>query len=102
MFSGGDFICWLASNLGGRPLVGAHRKPLTEAAARANWLKAIDALRTLPGMSRRYGVQAVGPLACPASILILKCSPTPAPTPHPAHHMVLMTSSSSTGRGPHP
>ncbi len=53
MFPDGTFICWLASNLSGRPLVGANRKPLVDAAARANWLKAIDVLRDLPRMSRR-------------------------------------------------
>ena len=53
MFSDGTFICWLASNLSGKPLVGANRKPLADAAARTNWLKAIDVLRDLPRMSRR-------------------------------------------------
>ncbi|KAG2493167.1 hypothetical protein HYH03_008589 [Edaphochlamys debaryana] len=54
MFEDGTFICWLVSNLSGRPIVGAHRRPLTEAARRTNWLKAIEALRTLPGMCRRF------------------------------------------------
>ncbi|GIL67138.1 hypothetical protein Vafri_20588, partial [Volvox africanus] len=54
MFEDGTFICWLVSNLGRKPIVGAHRRPLTEAARRTNWLKAIEAMRTIPGMSRRF------------------------------------------------
>ncbi|KAG2454521.1 hypothetical protein HYH02_000368 [Chlamydomonas schloesseri] len=54
MFEDGTFICWLVSNLSGKPIVGAHRRPLTDTARRTNWLKAIEALRALPGMSRRF------------------------------------------------
>lgn len=53
MFADGTFMCWLASNLAGKPVAGAHRRPLTEGARRTNWAKAIEALRCLSGMSRR-------------------------------------------------
>lgn len=53
MFEDGTFVCWLVSNLGGSPIRGAHRRPLTEAARRTNWLRALEALRAMPRMSRR-------------------------------------------------
>lgn len=53
MFEDGTFVCWLVSNLAGSPIRGAHRRPLTEAARRTNWLRALEALRSMPRMSRR-------------------------------------------------
>ncbi|KAG2436334.1 hypothetical protein HXX76_006643 [Chlamydomonas incerta] len=64
MFEDGTFICWLVSNLSGRPIVGAHRRPLTDTARRTNWLKAIEVLRVLPGMSRRFLVHEEALIHC--------------------------------------
>ncbi|EFJ46337.1 hypothetical protein VOLCADRAFT_93166 [Volvox carteri f. nagariensis] len=69
MFEDGTFICWLVSNLSGRPIVGAHRRPLTEAARRTNWFKAIEALRKLPGMSRRFLVYEEALMHCERPLL---------------------------------
>ncbi|KXZ51767.1 hypothetical protein GPECTOR_11g210 [Gonium pectorale] len=53
LFADGTLICWLVSNLSGQSIKGAHQRPRAPAARRSNWLKAIAALRSLPGMSRR-------------------------------------------------
>lgn len=53
LFADGTFACWLASTLCARPLVGAFGRPRSEAARRVNFLKALEALRAQPAMSRR-------------------------------------------------
>ncbi|KAF5839198.1 hypothetical protein DUNSADRAFT_1334 [Dunaliella salina] len=50
----GVFLPWLVQYLTGTTLTGMNKKPVNEAARHANMLKAINHLRTLPNMSRRF------------------------------------------------
>jgi len=50
----GIFLPWLVQFLTGTTLTGMNKKPVNEAARHANMLKAINHLRTVPNMSRRF------------------------------------------------
>eukprot|EP00798_Chlamydomonas_sp_ICE-L_P020866 gene20865-27703_t len=50
----GTFICWLVMYVTGQSITGIHRRPLADGPCRTNWLKAIELLRGVRSMSRRF------------------------------------------------
>jgi hypothetical protein len=60
----GTFLVWLVERVFGISLRGVHRRPMgVPSAARANWLRSIEALREAPGSGNVGG-------ACPFPLCI--------------------------------
>eukprot|EP00798_Chlamydomonas_sp_ICE-L_P011877 gene11877-14983_t len=66
----GSFICWLASFVSGKPVLGVHYKPRKEGPRRANWMKAITLLRSIRSMARRFMNDEEALIRCDRGALI--------------------------------